>query len=634
MALMLDPAKVQYWNPAVGHYQFEVPTFAPGNFGGITCICENTLERTLYCRLIYEIKNPLGAVVSTAASANEVLAPGAKFAGAWGTTCDMDGAWRIKVTVEDLESGLNIFTMTLIFANVTGAPEPTPEITELEFWNNNQWSSVPPTGLPLGSTIGVRVQAKNLSSHTQYIRAVVAFIRPQPWPPEIVDSPGAYIPAGSFYTEVFLYDNTNFDPYLDTGVWTADVDLWAGDDPAHSSIVDSQDGVVIATLVEDGDGDGGLQTLEIDITPIGTGYVTTQPAPQGGYKQWVDGSTGEFPYGTHVEVTAYPHVGYVFEKWTDEIVGGTNLQNPAYVQPMTEHRAVKCHFVPVEEVLETLEVDITPVGRGYVTTVPASYEGKTTWLHNETGQFVHGTDVEVTAHPDEGYEFEKWSDQIVGGISYDNPAMVQSMTERRVVKCHFQEEGAPPDEEGLEILGLTLDGWCKLGGTLGTSNVGLALGDTLHVEATVNYTATEDFTKEIWVSLVVEPFRDETFKYNISLPQVGAPTNVVLTFDIPIQENSLKNQTYDLWVEFDGGLQDKASSAVTLSGMPEGILGGIGNIAELIGMMVMVMIMTMIMGFMQEPGTFVEKAAVVTEKVGKAAAPIIQIFTAKKEGST
>lgn len=110
---------------------------------------------------------------------------------------------------------------------------------------------------------------------------------------------------------------------------------------------------------------------------------------------------------------------------------------------------------PPEVEVEVLEVDITPAGGGYIKTSPASQEGKSTWRNGDTGTFVHGTVVKVTAYPNSGYAFDKWSDEIEGGVSYSNPAYVKPMTEHRAVKCHFksvitpppEEEPTPPDEE-------------------------------------------------------------------------------------------------------------------------------------------------------------------------------------------
>ncbi len=335
-----------------------------------------------------------------------------------------------------------------------------------------------------------------------------------------------------------------------------------------------------------------LELLEVNIDPPGAGYVTVTPSPAGGTQHnWY------FPYGTLVHVTAHPDAGYVFDSWSGEMTDTTAVTAP--VSPMTEKRTITAHFKVIEEALETLEVDIIPIGGGHVTTDPASYEGKTNWQHNETGQFIHGTNVQVTAHPSSGYVFEKWSDEIVGGVSLDNPAMVQVMDEHRAIKAHFLLEGEDP-EVGLSILDLTLDGWGKAGETLGTSPVAVSPGDTLQVQVTVQYTATKDFLIEegFWVSLVIDPFRDETFKYNISLPVAAVATDKPFTFDIPIlvTDTLLKNKTYDLWVEFPNGLQDKAENAVTISGMPAGISG----ILDMVPMLIMVMMMSMMMGIMGE----------------------------------
>lgn len=103
---------------------------------------------------------------------------------------------------------------------------------------------------------------------------------------------------------------------------------------------------------------------------------------------------------------------------------------------------------------ETLEVDITPSGSGWVSTSPAPLSGvpDNHWDHNDKGQFAKNEDVQVTAHPAAGYEFEKWSDEIEGGVNYNNPAMVKPMTEYRAVKAHFVESGGELESPNVETL--------------------------------------------------------------------------------------------------------------------------------------------------------------------------------------
>ena len=180
-----------------------------------------------------------------------------------------------------------------------------------------------------------------------------------------------------------------------------------------------------------------LETLEMDITPSSGGYVTTVPSSVEGISTWYNNTTGQFEYGTNVQVTAHPGAGYTFDHWSDEIVGGVSYSNPAYVKPMTEHRAVKAHFKEAVAETETLEVRIDPLGAGYVTTSPPPAGGVNHFDDGDTGEFEHGETVEVTAHPAEGYKFESWSGEMTD--TADNPAPVYPMTEHRRITAHFTE---------------------------------------------------------------------------------------------------------------------------------------------------------------------------------------------------
>jgi len=183
-----------------------------------------------------------------------------------------------------------------------------------------------------------------------------------------------------------------------------------------------------------------LQTLEIDITPSGGGYVTTDPPPEVGPSKWYDGSTGKFIYGTKVRVEAHPNPGYRFDHWSDEIEGGTSYSNPEYVSgAMTEHKAVKCHFREIEQELQTLEVDITPAEGGYVTTNPPPEVGPEKWYNGSTGKFKYGERVQVTAHANPNYVFDHWSDEIEGGGYYETAYVSGVMDSHKAVKCHFRE---------------------------------------------------------------------------------------------------------------------------------------------------------------------------------------------------
>lgn len=227
-----------------------------------------------------------------------------------------------------------------------------------------------------------------------------------------------------------------------------EVSIWQGSNKFEE---DSWDDIFYVTKPEEPPPEEPDQVLEIDITG-GVGHVVTSPSSIEGKSIWNDNDTGTFAYGTEVRVTAHPDSGYEFEKWSDEIEGGVNTNNPAFVKPMTEHRAVKCHFrVIEEEPVWPLEVDITPSAGGVVRTSPASIEGRTVWYRGSIGTFKEGTIVQVTAVPNNDYQFVKWTDEIQGGTSYNNPSSVKPMTEHRAIKCHFRLIEEPPPEPECSI---------------------------------------------------------------------------------------------------------------------------------------------------------------------------------------
>jgi len=187
------------------------------------------------------------------------------------------------------------------------------------------------------------------------------------------------------------------------------------------------------------------QTLEIDVSPADGGYVITNPASNEGKSNWVNGNTGTFPYGTDVIVRAVPYSGFKFDHWSDEIVGGVSTNNPAHVQSMTEHRAIKAHFVSETADEEKLIISITPTGKGSVTASPQPNH-----IISNDWYYTYGTIVTLTAHPISGWKFKKWSDEISGGVNTSNPAQVSAMTETRTVLCHFEEidDGGSDDGGG------------------------------------------------------------------------------------------------------------------------------------------------------------------------------------------
>jgi hypothetical protein len=121
-------------------------------------------------------------------------------------------------------------------------------------------------------------------------------------------------------------------------------------------------------------------TTPDNITPR---YTLTASTGEGGS---VSPTTGSFNAGTQVSVTATPSAGYTFSGWSN----GSNA-NPVTVT-LNSNTSITANFA------------LIPV---YSISVSAEEGGS---VSSEGGEYQQGTQVTLTATPDEGYEFSGWSD--------------------------------------------------------------------------------------------------------------------------------------------------------------------------------------------------------------------------------
>ena len=92
---------------------------------------------------------------------------------------------------------------------------------------------------------------------------------------------------------------------------------------------------------------------------------------------------GEYAHGTEVTLNATPNAGYHFVKWSDGETNATRTITVTSNVTLTAEFAINVYDV-------TLNVE-----NGMVT---------------GAGEYAHGTEVTLTATPNEGYHFVKWSD--------------------------------------------------------------------------------------------------------------------------------------------------------------------------------------------------------------------------------
>jgi len=136
---------------------------------------------------------------------------------------------------------------------------------------------------------------------------------------------------------------------------------------------------------------------------------------------------------------------YEFKNWFTMPSGNVVISAYTYHQATdgafyyNDQAIVDIGGVNIEE--HQLQVLISPAIGGSVTTLPMSRDGKLYWNDKDTGVFIDGTNVQAMGIPNSGYIFEKWTEDIVGGISYVNPSYVQMMTQPRVLKCFFVPGG-------------------------------------------------------------------------------------------------------------------------------------------------------------------------------------------------
>ena len=117
-----------------------------------------------------------------------------------------------------------------------------------------------------------------------------------------------------------------------------------------------------------------------NITPR---YTLTASAGEGGS---VSPTTGSFNSGTQVSVTATPNSGYQFTTWSN---GST--ANPVTVT-LNSNTSITANFA------------LIPV---YTISVSTEEGGS---VSSNGGEYQEGTQVTLTATPDEGFEFSGWSD--------------------------------------------------------------------------------------------------------------------------------------------------------------------------------------------------------------------------------
>jgi hypothetical protein len=138
-----------------------------------------------------------------------------------------------------------------------------------------------------------------------------------------------------------------------------------------------------------GSGDDPTYSIEISSVPEEAGTVT--PAQ------------GEYERGRDLEISATPNEHWIFDRWEGDYEGTTN----PVVITLDSDKDIAAIFVKRDYPL-TIEID----GEGSVTEQI---------VQQKTTDYPQGTVVELTAHAEEGWEFDRWEGDLDGN---ENPAQI------------------------------------------------------------------------------------------------------------------------------------------------------------------------------------------------------------------
>lgn len=155
-----------------------------------------------------------------------------------------------------------------------------------------------------------------------------------------------------------------------------------------------------------------LVSCSTESTPVYQLTTSSNPTEGG----TVSPASGEYDDGEQVSITASPNENWVFQQWQGGLSGS---ENPASVT-MDSDKSITALFVKREYPL-TINIE----GEGTVSEEI---------LQQKSTDYPHGTVVELTANPSEGWEFVEWFGDLSGS---DNPQTIK-VTKQSDVNAVFQ----------------------------------------------------------------------------------------------------------------------------------------------------------------------------------------------------
>jgi hypothetical protein len=300
--------------------------------------------------------------------------------------------------------------------NTNGQGDVTvnPEKTEYEDGDNVQLTAVPDEGWQFDHWEGDITGDVNPSYITmnsdKNITAVFTETPPETYSLTINTDGQGDVTVNPEKVEYEDGDNVQLMAVPDEG-WQ--FDHWEGDitgDVNPSNIIMNSDKNIIAVFTEI-----PPETYSLTINTNGQGNVTVNP------------EKAEYEDGDNVQLTAVPGEGWQFDHWEGNLTGDVN---PSYIS-MNSDKNITAVFTEVPP--ETYSLTINTNGQGDVTVNP------------EKTEYEDGDNVQLTAVPDEGWQFDHWEGNLTGDV---NPSYI-SMNSDKNITAVFTE--IPPETYSLTI---------------------------------------------------------------------------------------------------------------------------------------------------------------------------------------
>ena len=239
--------------------------------------------------------------------------------------------------------------------------------------------------------------------------------------------------------------------------------------------------------------------------------------------------------GTEINLTAVPEEGYHFKEW-QVVSGGVTVSGDSFIMP-AEDVTVKAVF----------EQDIPPEPETYTVTVQTDGNGTAS---SSPVSATAGTEIALTAAPDNGYHFKEW--QVVsGGVTVSDDRFTMP-GENVTVKAVFEQDDDPsPPPETYSV-------------TVQTEGSGTASASPASAEAgtLINLTAAPDNGYHFKEWLVVSggvTISDSKF----TMPAENVTVRAVFEQDTtpPDPPDPPQSETYTVTVQTEGNGTASASPA-------------------------------------------------------------------------